>query len=272
MVYSVVYMGYSCEMLSFLLDSQQYEVKKVVGVRNRISKEEYALIRSRNLEYKELASKNEVDSLETFIGDVDVVIMYKFEYILPQYLIKKYRIINFHGGSLRENRGAHAVVRSILNMDTQTCLSMYQLTGGIDLGILIKEYWVDISSEENEISLNKKLVTGIPELLLNLKQYLEGEREGVAVTEGTYWPKIEEKDFTINLETDTCKKMCCKIRSQEKYRGAICYINEKKYYIKKYQYNIRERTDIERRIKLEYPQIMIYEKEEELILFLEDCD
>ena len=105
-----------------------------------------------------------------------------------------FRIINFHGGSLRENRGAHAVVRSILNMDTQTCLSMYQLTGGIDLGILIKEYWVDISSEENEISLNKKLVTGIPELLLNLKQYLEGEREGVAVTDGTYWPKIEEKD------------------------------------------------------------------------------
>lgn len=235
-MWDVVYMGYSDIMMEYLLASDDFNLCKVVGVRGRISERQYHLILENNLEYKELNDPKEIRGIETFIGDIQTVIIYKFEYIIPLHLINDFKIFNFHGGNLRSNRGAHATVRSILNMDKETCLSLYQLTGGIDEGILINEHFVQITDSDTVITLNEKLVQGIPQQLKYLKKYLDGQIEGELITQGKYYPKIKEEDYSINIEEDSMQLICAKIRSQASYAGAIFNNGNAKYRIKSYKY------------------------------------
>ena len=165
----------------------------------------------------------------------DIVIVYKFEYIIPQNLIDKYTFFNFHGGNLKTNRGAHAVVWSILNQEKQTCLTLYKLTGGIDVGIVIGEYYVDIEQDDTPISLNKKLWLGIPELLYSLSEYLNGTIKGKMVAEGEYRRKIKEEDYTINIYTDNFEKIMAKINSQVAYSGAVVWLEGIKYRVRHVQ-------------------------------------
>lgn len=231
----VVYMGYSDVMMEYLLASGDFNLRKVVGVRERMNERQYHIIQENHLEYKELNNSKEIRGIDTFIGDIEIVIIYKFEYIIPTYLIKNFKFFNFHGGNLRSNRGAHAVVRSILNMDKDTCLSLYQLTGGIDEGILINEYFVQITDYDTVITLNEKLVQGIPQQLNWLKKYLEGHIKGELITQGKYYPKIKEDDYSINFEEDSIPVICAKIRSQASYAGAILKYENRKYRITSYE-------------------------------------
>lgn len=232
--YKVTYMGYAVQMLYCLKENPNFEIVNVVGVKGRISEEERNFIEENRLPYKELEDKSQIYEIEDFIQKSDAVIVYKFEYIIPESLIQKYRFYNFHGGNIRKNRGAHAVVWSILNLDRETCLTMYQLTGGIDVGIVIGEYNVQISDDETTLSLNEKLMQGIPKLLERLIAYMEGRCKGEEIQEGIYLRKIKESDYTINPDKDTIEVISAKIRSQKAYHGAVLFWEGRKYRVKDY--------------------------------------
>ena len=100
-----------------------------------------------------------MDALFEFLDGITIIIMYKFEFIIPQKCINTQRIFNFHGGNLRFNRGAHSMVRSILNMDNETFLSLYELSDKIDLGCLIGEYKIQLSMKETVSDIDKKTTT-----------------------------------------------------------------------------------------------------------------
>lgn len=261
-MFRVIYMGYSAPMIQYLIDSDLFNLERIISVKNRTTPEQNKLIQKHHLPFLELNSPENLNSHKLF-SNCDLIIIYKFEYIIPQQLIDHNQIINFHGGNLRSNRGAHATVRSILNMDNKTCLSMYQLTGGIDQGLLIGEYNVPISDTDDTISLNRKLAQGIPSLLSELNEYLSGRKTGELVINGTYYPKICEQDYTINLNTDNIKVICAKIRSQKAYQGAIIMIGEKKFRIKQY-----EILPIETKLfakTIQNNQLIIHEGQQQLI-------
>ncbi len=224
----VVYMGYSDSMIRCLLDSDLFDLIMVIGKEGRMNKNQYQMIEENHIPYYELINKEELEKIK-FPNEEFTVILRKFEYIIPQSMIKKFRFINFHGGSLKYNRGAHAPVWSILNRDKASCLSMYELTGGVDEGILIDEYPVEITEEDDINTLNVKLESGIPKLLVSLDSYLSGNIKGISVKNGIYHPKIQEKDFTIDIENDSVKVISAKIRSQRNYYGALILENGLRY-------------------------------------------
>lgn len=266
--YNVIYMGYSYDMLKCLINSQLFNVIKVIGVKGKMDTRQYSIISDMNMPYKELLCKNELNVIEDFMNELYIIIMYKFEYILPQNIIDKYLIFNFHGGYLKSNRGPHAVVRSILNMDRDTCLSLYKLTGGIDVGELIAEYKVNIDEEDSVNTLNTKLSKGIPFLLEQLYHYLLGELKGEMVITGKYYSKIQESDYTVDLMKDSIKQIKAKVRSQLSYNGAVCYIKNKKYGIRNYVYQT-ENYSCSRELKVESNRIILQVKDEKLVLNVE---
>lgn len=254
--FKVTYLGYCVEMLKCLSENSYFTIVNTVGVKGRISDEYIKYISGHEIEYKELEKKSDLYLLEEMFEKSDIVIVYKFEYIIPQNLIDKYTFFNFHGGNLKTNRGAHAVVWSILNQEKQTCLTLYKLTGGIDVGIVIGEYYVGIEQDDTPISLNKKLWLGIPELLYSLSEYLNGTIKGKMVAEGEYRRKIKEEDYTINIYTDNFEKIMAKINSQVAYNGAVVWLEGTKYRVRHVQ-----QMDI-----LEDSERIVQKKENECII------
>lgn len=233
-MYDVIYMGYSDNMVREVFHSEYFNLCMVVGVNGRTTAEEYEFIEQHHIPYMELFSAKDIEKINIPL-DCDCILMYKFEYILPQTMVERHRIINFHGGDLRLNRGAHATVRSILNMDRETCLSMYELVGrGIDEGNLIDTYPVMIDRDDDVVSLNRKLARGIPAMLYSLNLYLQERKKATLVLGGIYYPKIQETDYTIDLDKDDIETICAKIRSQRAYKGAILIFNGEKYRITQY--------------------------------------
>ena len=216
----VVYIGYSDIMMKYLLESELFDLIMVIGKEGRMNKNQYQMIEKNHIPYYEIIDRKELEKIK-YPKEEFTVIIYKFEYIIPKSMIEKFRFINFHGGSLKDNRGAHAPVWSILNQHKTSCMSMYELTGGIDEGLLIAEYPVDITTDDDINTLNAKLASGIPRLLVSLDNYLSGNIKGILVKDGVYNPKIQEKDFTIDIENDSVREISAKIRSQISYYGAL---------------------------------------------------
>lgn len=230
----VVYVGYSDRMLRYLIYSELFELTKVVFAPQRVNEEYRQLLKNIGLETYEVLSKSDISGLTEFIDDDEVAVMYKFEYILPQELVSCRRFVNFHGGFLKTNRGAHATVRTILNMEDKTALSMYELTGGIDVGKLIAEHVVELDMSETPMTLNDKLQDGIPNLLEKLNRYLTGEIQATLVESGKYYPKVQPDDYTINPISDGFDKAYAIVRSQEGYGGALIKVNDEVLPVKKW--------------------------------------
>lgn len=256
-MYKTVYLGYSEKMLEELVKSDAFEILLAIGTKGRVTDEYYELIEKYGLKYVEIESKMELMENFHFIDEADLAIMRRFEFIIPEEEVNKNRIINFHGGDLRKNRGAHSVVWSILLQEPETCLSCYQLTGGIDEGELIDAYYIDILKNDNVFAVNEKLEKGIPHLLDSLKQYLAGERKPQLITGGEYRRKIQRRDYMIDLYNDSLDLIRAKILSQQTYAGAIVMLGRDEYRVKNYE-NFYD--DQQQR------KVMIHEK------FVEVCD
>ena len=234
-MWRISYLGYSKDMLSFLNGDNQFELAYVVGTKGRLSDEYLKLARTGNYEFVEIEDKNDLLSHEEIFLNSDVVLMYKFEFIIPESMIKRSRIINFHGGDLKTNRGSHAVVWSVLLREKSTCLSCYELTGGIDEGYLIDQYDIEINRDDSVTDVNAKLAHGIPKLLESLKEYFLGKREAVLVTDGIYRRKVEKVDYTIDIENDFVDEIRGKILSQTAYNGAVVIKDRTEYRTKSYK-------------------------------------
>lgn len=222
----VVYIGYSERMLQSLMESNRFQLEKIVYVPHRVNSLYLSFLKEFTGKLLEINAKEEVARIDSFVSDDEVAVMYKFEYILPKQMVDNHRIINFHGGYLKTNRGAHAVVRSILNMDESTALSMYELTGGIDVGKLIAEHIVELDKNETPQILNDKLQDGIPSLLDKLDMYLNGEIEAILVEGGKYYQKVQPSDYTIDPECDSFEKAYAILRSQVGYGGALLKVGD----------------------------------------------
>lgn len=265
----VTYLGYSVEMLKYLQESRYFSVVNAVGVRGRVSDEQKQYILEQGIEYRELAQKKDLYSIEDMLQKSDIIIVYKFEYIIPEEFINKYSFFNFHGGNLKTNRGAHAVVWSILNQEKQTCLTLYKLIGGIDVGIVIGEYYVDIERDDTPISLNEKLWLGIPGLLCSLIKYLNGTSKGKLITEGEYRRKIKEEDYTINIYADNFEKIIAKINSQVAYSGAVLWFEGTKYRVRyTHQQDIPE--DCERIVEKKENECIVEEHGKRITMIIEE--
>lgn len=137
MQYDVIYSGYSLRMLLYLSKSKIFHLIACFSNGKRIDVNFTDMCNQLSIPLINITNKRDIAVHTNLMDEADIIIMYRFEFIIPEDIIRKYKIINFHGGSLRTNRGPHAPVWSILNMDKRTCLSMYELSLG---GVLMKGF------------------------------------------------------------------------------------------------------------------------------------
>lgn len=231
----VAFFGYSDILLKELVDSRDFNLKFVVGVKGRISNLYYKIIEQSAVLYYEIVNRKQIEDMEDKLRDIDIVLMYKFEYIIPMPMLGYARFFNFHGGNLRTNRGAHAVVWSVLLRERETCLSVYELTGGIDEGRLVGEYYVGIAPDDSPVEVNNKLAKGLPYLLNCISRYLDGSLKAELITGGKYRRKIEKSDYTIDIRNDSVDVIRGKVLSQKPYNGVVINYDYKEYRIHDYK-------------------------------------
>lgn len=227
----ISYMGFSSEIIYELLNSKLYELKAVAIEKNRLlSKDIINLLNKKKIPVYTINSKKDLCNLKQWFT-CDTILIYKFGLILPNAIVDQFKVFNIHPGDLKTNRGAHPISWTILLDEVETCLSLYKLYRGIDLGLLIKKFVVYVDRNDDTICIEKRLNSGLKEIIESLYQYLEGKIDGEWINRGDYRRKVNEDDYTIKIEIDTFDDIDCKIRSQKAYKGAVLNIDGFKLYV-----------------------------------------
>lgn len=240
-MYKVAYMGFSPTMIDCLSSDPRFKLQFAVCEENRQSAE--YILACEEAECTAYIANNDrelYDVIQSAQKDIDFFITYKTSVIIHDELLKQYDFYNFHGGDLRTNKGAHAIVWSILLDEKESALSMHKIDNKIDQGVLIDHYKVKIAPDDFPQDLRCSMEKGIPVLLGSLCDFLSGKCCGSVVMGGGYRRKIREEDYTIDQLQDSSRQIICKIKSQSQYKGAIYVQGEKKYFIKDWSFSERD--------------------------------
>ncbi len=119
--------------------------------------------------------KEFIEEIREIAPDLFVVIAYG--QIIPQAIldIPKYGCINVHGSLLPRYRGASCVQAAIKNQDPESGITVMQMDAGLDTGPIIKQFSVNISQDDNSITLSQKLSDLAGQVLIDtLLDYIEG--------------------------------------------------------------------------------------------------
>ena len=190
-----------------------YEPKKI-DMQDWFSKQTYQLFPVNSK--KELAEAcNKLKALSEY------AVMYNFGIIVPQEVVDKLCIFNFHAGDLRMNRGSSPINWSILLGEKYTSMTLYKITEEIDSGDIVCEHRCKIYRHDVVPTVRARMEGEIPSMLMDLYQYIsQGNHSICSVTNGTYRPRLSESDFIINSDDDE-DVIKSKIRSQYEFKGAI---------------------------------------------------
>jgi methionyl-tRNA formyltransferase len=147
--------------------------------------------------------------LDQFISDAsihgpfDVGVVIAFGQILPQAVLDLPRAgcVNVHASLLPRWRGAAPIQRAILAGDRETGVGLMKMEAGLDTGPVYAERRIDISAQDNLLSLHDRLgQEGAKLLSSELERIVRGElaprtqpSEGV-----TYAAKVESAEAQID--------------------------------------------------------------------------
>ena len=188
-----------------------------------------------DLDLYTIKSKKDLINVVSSIGTKELYfLIYQFDFIVPKVLTEAYPFFNLHSGSLKFNRGAHPIIWSVLNNDSESCFSLHRINEKIDQGELIYEYPISILQSDSPQEIKQKMELGFIEIFENLQEYIEGKADVEIIKGGTYYPFIRANDFTIDIDNDSELVIRNKIRSQQAYKGAILNFKGDLYFVKSF--------------------------------------
>lgn len=157
-----------------------------------------------------------IKEAENIIKEIapDLIVVVAYGHLIPPSIldIPKYGCINVHGSLLPKYRGSACLQAPILNGDKKSGVTIMKMAAGLDTGPILKQAIVDLSFNENIITLSNKLSALSAEILIpTLKEYLDGKIKEQAQneTEATYVKMIKKEDGQIdfNKSADQIEKM-----------------------------------------------------------------
>ena len=152
-----------------------------------------------------LNQKKEIDYIRNLKPDIVVVVAYGK--ILPSDLLnfKDILFINVHASLLPRWRGAAPIQRAIMNMDSETGISIMKIEPELDSGPVMLQSKIKINPNlnceelSNELSkIGAKLILDALELIKENKAKFMSQND----TEITYAKKIEKTEAKINWRED----------------------------------------------------------------------
>ena len=147
----------------------------------------------------------------------DLVIVVAYGKILPTKLlnIDKTLFINVHASLLPKWRGAAPIHRAIMNMDTETGVSIMKIVPRLDAGPVMLQEKIKISQEMSYENLSKKMSVIGAKLILKSIKLIENNRANFIEqneSEATYAKKIKKNESRINWN-ESAKKNIAKINA-----------------------------------------------------------
>jgi len=177
----------------------------------------------------------EYEFLKELNADLSVVCAYG--QIIPKNFLKltKKGFINIHASILPSWRGAAPIQRSIMNLDTETGLSIMKMNEELDSGPVSNIYKVKIDKNQNAQEISERLSALAAEKILeNVDDIIEDKAKFFDQdhSKATYAKKIHKEESQIDWDEDA-SKIIGKINGLFPSPGATFSFNGERYKILK---------------------------------------
>ena len=154
----------------------------------------------------------------------DAAILVAYGRIIPQKIIDLFPtgIINVHPSLLPKYRGPTPIETPIAQNETETGVSIMQLTSGMDEGPVYAQETIALTSHDTKFSVYESLVTKSADLLLQaLPRILDGTLQPTSQNdnEATYSQLLTKKDAFIDPETLTATQADAHVRAYLGFPG-----------------------------------------------------
>jgi methionyl-tRNA formyltransferase len=134
----------------------------------------------------------------------DVAIVVAYGQLIPEVLLNKTNFgwINLHYSLLPQYRGAAPIQRAILNGETKTGITFFQIDKGLDTGLIVKQIEIEVESIDTTESLiekmNKVALNSLEEVIQDLQKINLIEQKGLVSSA----PKIGDSDLKIHWNSE----------------------------------------------------------------------
>ena len=180
-------------------------------------------------------NKEEYNFLKNLKADLAIVVSYG-QIIPKDYLaLTKKGFINIHGSLLPLWRGAAPIQRSIMNLDSETGISIMKIVEELDSGPVSNIYKIKLNRNQNAQEISEKLsILASEKILDNIDDILENKAKFVEQdhSKATYARKIDKKEGQIDWRLGA-SKIIGKINGLFPSPGAFFSFNGERYKILK---------------------------------------
>ena len=169
--------------------------------------------------------------------DADLAIVVAYGQIIPKNFLglTKKGFINIHASLLPKWRGAAPIQRSIMNLDTETGISVMKIAEKLDAGPICNTYKIDLENNLNtsdvadQLSLiaAEKILDNIDDILDDKAKFIEQDH-----SKATYASKIQKVEGEIDW-SDNAKNINGKINGLYPAPGAFFIHKGERYKILK---------------------------------------
>jgi methionyl-tRNA formyltransferase len=192
-----------------------------------------------NIDYRTpktlMDNHEEYEFLKELNADLSVVCA--FGQIIPKNLLNltKKGFVNIHASILPNWRGAAPIQRSIMNLDSETGISIMKMNEELDSGPVSNTYKVKIDKNQNAQEISEKLSALAAEKIIdNVDDILEDKVKFIDQdhSKATYAKKIQKEESHIDWNEDA-SKIIGKINGLFPFPGASFSFNGERYKILK---------------------------------------
>ena len=154
---------------------------------------------------EKIDTKEEYERLKKLKPDVVVVVAYGK--IIPQQFldIRNVRFLNIHASLLPKWRGAAPIQRAIMNLDSETGISIMQIVSKLDSGPIMMKSKIKISKYTKYKELSEQLSNLGSSMIIDSLNLIESEA-GKFIEQNekdaTYAKKIDKKETKINWKDE----------------------------------------------------------------------
>ena len=174
-----------------------------------------------------LNHENEIEHIRNLKPDIVVVVAYGK--ILPNSLLnlKNILFINIHASLLPRWRGAAPIQRAIMNMDSETGVSIMKIEPKLDSGPVMLQSKIKIHPNLNSEELSNEMSKKGAKLILDALELIEADKAKFTIqneNEVTYAKKILKSEAKINWSLDA-EKILAKINALNPNPGCWFELN-----------------------------------------------
>ena len=177
----------------------------------------------------------EYEYLKKIKADLGIVVAYG--QMIPKEILTltKQGFINIHASILPKWRGAAPIQRSIMNLDTETGISIMKITEKLDSGPISNIYKIKLDQKLNALEVSEKLsLLAADKILDNVDEIFDGKLKFIDQdhSKATYAKKIVKGEGQIDWSNDAFK-IIGKINGLSPSPGAFFNFGGQRYKILK---------------------------------------